>query len=72
MKVRHLDCIPIDEADSPNASTSKILRSWTSQSSGPNEQNPSRSEFQLTCGFNEILVTLFKAGNSQISAITKP
>lgn len=72
MEVRHLDCIPIDEPDCPNAGTSEILRSWTSQSSSSNKQNPSRSEFQLTYGFIEILVTLFKASNSQISANTKP
>lgn len=50
MEVRHLDSVPIDEPDSPNASTGEVLRSWTSQSSSSNEQNPSRSEFQLTCG----------------------
>lgn len=72
MEVRHLDCISIDEPDSPNASTGEILRSWTPQSPGSNEQNPSRSEFQLTCGLIEILVTLFKASNSQISTQTKP
>lgn len=49
MKIRTLDGVAVNQADGAHACTSEVLGSRTSQTTSSHEENPRRSQFELTC-----------------------